>query len=100
MANTSFPKEKIKLLMLEGVHPSALKLFTDQGYSDIEISKAALSEDELLEKIKDVHLLGIRSKTQLTAKVLSAASKMIGIGAFCIGTNQIEMNTAIENGIA
>ena len=62
---TSFPKEKIKLLMLEGVHPSALKLFKDQGYNDIETLKTSLDEDELLERIKDVHLLGIRSKTQL-----------------------------------
>jgi len=97
---TSFPKEKIRMLMLEGVHPSALKLFMENGYDDIQISKASMSENELIEKIKDIHLLGIRSKTQLTDKVLNAASRLIGIGAYCIGTNQIEMNTAIENGIA
>ncbi len=86
--------------MLEGVHPSALNLFRDSGYSDIEISKSAMSEEELVNKVKDVHLLGIRSKTQLTANILNAAPKLIGVGAFCIGTNQIEMNAATENGIA
>lgn len=88
------------MLMLEGVHPSALKLFNEYGYNDIEVLKASLGEDELLEKIKDIHLLGIRSKTQLSEKLLNAAERLIGIGAFCIGTNQIEMNAAIENGIA
>lgn len=86
--------------MLEGVHPSALKLFNDHGYNDIEISKASINENDLIEKIKVVHLLGIRSKTQLTEKILNAASRLIGIGAYCIGTNQIDMNAAIENGIA
>ena len=88
------------MLMLEGIHPSALKLFNDHGYSDIEVSKASIIEDELIEKIKDIHLLGIRSKTHLTEKILNAASRLIGIGAYCIGTNQIDMNAAIENGIA
>ncbi len=86
--------------MLEGVHPVALKLFKEAGYSEIEVSKAAIDEKDLLKKIKDVHLLGIRSKTQLTEKLLNAAERLIGIGAFCIGTNQIDMNSATENGIA
>ena len=97
---TSFPKQKIKLLMLEGIHPSALQLFQDNGYDQIELSKASSNEDELLEKISGVHLLGIRSKTILSEKVLRAAEKLIAIGAYCIGTNQIDMNAAIENGIA
>ena len=97
---TTFPKEKIKMLMLEGVHSSALKLFNDHGYNDIEVSKASMTENELVEKIKNIHLLGIRSKTQLSEKILNAANKLIGIGAYCIGTNQINMNAAIENGIA
>lgn len=97
---TSFPKEKIKMLMLEGVHPSALKLFKDLGYTDIEVSKASLTEAELLDKISDIHLLGIRSKTQLSAKVIKSANRLLGIGAFCIGTNQIDMNAAVDNGIA
>ena len=98
--HTTFPKEKIKMLMLEGVHSSALKLFNDHGYNDIEVSKASMTENELVEKIKNIHLLGIRSKTQLSEKILNAANKLIGIGAYCIGTNQINMNAAIENGIA
>jgi D-3-phosphoglycerate dehydrogenase / 2-oxoglutarate reductase len=97
---TSFPKDKIKILLLEGVHPAALKLFHEHNYTNIEISKGALPENELLEKVSDVHLLGIRSKTQLNKKILDKASRLIGIGAFCIGTNQIEMNAAVENGIA
>ena len=86
--------------MLEGVHPSALKLFKESGYTDMEAIKSSLSEDELCEKVKDIHLLGIRSKTQLTKKILNSASRLIGVGAYCIGTNQIDMNAAIENGIA
>jgi D-3-phosphoglycerate dehydrogenase len=99
-AQTSFPKNKIRLLMLEGVHPSAIKLFTDQGYSNIESLKSSLTENELIEKIQDVHLLGIRSKTQISSNIISSAHKLLGIGAFCIGTNQIDMNSAIENGVA
>lgn len=86
--------------MLEGVHPSALKLFKDLGYTDIEVSKASLTEAELLDKISDIHLLGIRSKTQLSGKVIKSANRLLGIGAFCIGTNQIDMNAAVDNGIA
>jgi D-3-phosphoglycerate dehydrogenase len=98
--STSFPREKIKLLMLEGIHPSALRLFKEAGYREIEAIKSSLNESELLKKIADVHLLGIRSKTMLTEKVLAAGHKLIGIGAFCIGTNQIDMNAAVANGIA
>jgi D-3-phosphoglycerate dehydrogenase len=98
--STTFPKEKIKMLMLEGVHPAALNLFKENSYSEIESLKSSLGEEELCEKVKDVHLLGIRSKTQLTEKVINSAQKLIGIGAFCIGTNQIDMNAATENGIA
>ncbi len=86
--------------MLEGVHPAALKLFTEAGYENVEVSKGSLTEQELSKKIKDTHLVGIRSKTQLTGNVLKSAERLIGIGAFCIGTNQIDMNTATENGIA
>jgi D-3-phosphoglycerate dehydrogenase / 2-oxoglutarate reductase len=98
--STTFPKEKIKILLLEGVHPASLKLFKDHGYTDIETISAALSDADLKKKISQVHLLGIRSKTQLTKEIIAAGSRLLGIGAFCIGTNQIDMNTAIENGIA
>ena len=98
--STSFPKDKIKILLLEGVHPASLKLLKEHGYADIETISASLSESELKKKISQVHLLGIRSKTQLTKEIIAAGSRLLGIGAFCIGTNQIDMNTAIENGIA
>lgn len=98
--STTFPKEKIKILLLEGVHPASLKLFKDHGYTDIETISAALSDADLKKKISQVHLLGIRSKTQLTKEIIAAGSRLLGIGAFCIGTNQIDMNAAIENGIA
>lgn len=100
MALTSFPKEKIKILLLEGVHPAAVEMFRDAGYTQIETTTGALSEKELLQKINNVHILGIRSKTQLTAAAIKQADKLIATGCFCIGVNQVSMNDAIENGIA
>ncbi len=97
---TSYPKEKIKILLLEGVHPASLRLLKDNGYANIETVTGALTEAELVRKVKDVHLLGIRSKTQLTAPVVEAAEKLIAVGAFCIGTNQIDMAACTKNGIA
>ena len=97
---TSFPKEKIKILLLEGIHPSSLKLFHDNGFDNVESLTHSLPEDKLIEKTKDVHLLGIRSKTQLTEKVLTNAHKLLAAGCFCIGTNQVDLNTATEHGIA
>ncbi|MFM7079962.1 MAG: phosphoglycerate dehydrogenase [Bacteroidota bacterium] len=97
---TSYPKDKINILMLEGVHPTAIRMFKDAGYKNVEALKGALPEKELMAKIKQVHLLGIRSKTQLTANVIQSAPKLIAAGAFCIGTNQIDMFHAIEKGIA
>lgn len=86
--------------MLEGIHPAALRLFRESGYTDITATSAAMSESELRKKISGAHLLGIRSKTQLTGEVLSAAEKLLAVGAFCIGTNQVDMNIATEKGIA
>lgn len=97
---TSFPKNKIKILLLEGVHPSAVNYFTSAGYENIEQHGKTFSEEELSEKIKDVHILGIRSKTKLTQKVFANADKLIAAGCFCIGTNQVDMNSATEKGIA
>lgn len=94
----SFPKNKIKVLLLENVHPNAVKLFTDEGYQ-IETIKEALDENELIEKIKDIHILGIRSKTQVTEKVIDAANKLMCIGTFCIGTNQIALSYCSRKGI-
>lgn len=95
----SYPKSKIKVLLLENIHSSAVKSFTDEGY-EIVTEKKALSEDELIKRIKNVSILGIRSKTRITKKVLDSADKLLAIGAFCIGTNNIDLKVAAEKGIA
>ncbi len=97
---TSYPKDKIRILLLEGVHPAALRLLKNSGYSNIEAISGSLTSEELTRKIKDAHLVGIRSKTQLTADILRPAKNLIGIGAFCIGTNQIDMEACTRQGIA
>ena len=97
---TSYPKEKIKILLLENISERAVKRFTSNGYTNVEKLSKALPEEELVKKMKDVHLLGIRSKTQITAKVLNAAEKLQAIGCFCIGTNQVNLNAATEKGVA
>ena len=94
----SFPKHKIKVLLLENIHSTAISLFNLEGYQ-IECCKEALDEDELIEKINDIHILGIRSKTNITARVLEHANKLMCIGTFCIGTNQIDLNACNEKGI-
>ena len=91
--NTSYPKEKVNVLFLENISDSAIKLFKDAGYSSVRKLTKALSEDELVKEIKDVHLLGIRSKTQITAGILEAARKLQTIGCFCIGVNQVDLRT-------
>lgn len=95
----SLAKDKIKILLLEGVHQSALEELTAKGYSNIEYIKTSLSESDLIEKIANVHFIGIRSRTQLNAKVLSHAKKLVAIGCFCIGTNQVDTVAAQELGI-
>lgn len=97
---TSYPKSKIKILLLEGLHQSAVDTFQKQGYSQIQYHKAAMSEEELLEVVEDVHLIGIRSKTNITKKVLEKANKLLSIGCYCIGTNQVDLRTATERGVA
>ena len=97
---TSYPKEKVKILLLENVHAGAIKLLRDHGYNDIESVTGSLTEKELLEKISKVHVLGIRSKTQITEPILRKAEKLLAVGAFCIGTNQIKMDVARKCGIA
>ncbi|MEP0071152.1 MAG: phosphoglycerate dehydrogenase [Marinomonas sp.] len=99
MSNNSLDKNKIKILLLEGVHQSALEALNDAGYTNIEYHKTALAEDELIEKISEAHFIGIRSRTQLTAKVLEHASKLVSIGCFCIGTNQVDLDAASAKGI-
>jgi D-3-phosphoglycerate dehydrogenase len=95
----SYPKSRIKVLLLENVHPIGIELFTEEGYQ-VEVVSSAMSEEELCEKIKNVSILGIRSKTNVTKKVLENANRLIAIGAFCIGTNQIDLEVCQEKGIA
>jgi D-3-phosphoglycerate dehydrogenase len=100
MATTSLDKSKIKFLLLEGIHPSALDVIRAAGYSQIEAIAGALPDDELKRKIADAHFVGIRSRTQLTEEVFAHASKLVAVGCFCIGTNQVDLNAARERGIA
>lgn len=97
--NTSYPKEKVNVLFLENISDTAVRLFKEVGYSSVRKLSGALSEEDLLKEIKDVHLLGIRSKTQITPKVLEAAVKLQAIGCFCIGTNQVDLKTARNKGV-
>ncbi len=99
MSKVSLAKDKIRILLLEGVHPSALATLENNGYSNIEYLKTSLSEDALIEKIKDAHFVGIRSRTQLNERVIAAASKLVAIGCFCIGTNQVDLQAAQLRGI-
>ncbi|MBN8571535.1 MAG: phosphoglycerate dehydrogenase [Ignavibacteria bacterium] len=95
----SYPKNRIKVLLLENIHTNAVKIFKNEGYQ-VEYIKKSLSENELAEKIKDVSILGIRSKTQITKKVLDNAKRLVSIGAYCIGTNQIDLDEALIKGVA
>lgn len=99
MSQFSLDKSKIRFLLLEGVHQNALDVLNAAGYTNIEYLKTALDEDALIEKIKDAHFVGLRSRTQLTDKVIEAANKLIAVGCFCIGTNQVRLETAMHKGI-
>ncbi len=96
--NISYPKNRIKILLLENVHPAAFDNLAEDGFS-VELVKTSLSEKELIEKIKGVHVLGIRSKTQVTKKVLEATDKLLVVGAFCIGTTQIDLDNCRRKGV-
>lgn len=98
-ATTSYPKELINILFLENISDKAVQQFKANGYTNVRKLTGALSEEELIKEIKDVHLLGIRSKTQVTAKVLAAATKLQAIGCFCIGVNQVDLKAATRNGV-
>ena len=94
----SFPKEKIKILLVEGISPSAAEQFALEGYK-AEMYAAAPSEDELVKLIPSVHILGIRSKTEVTPRVLAAAKNLLAVGCFCIGTNQVDLAEAAKIGV-
>ena len=100
LKDTSYPKDKIKILLLENISETAVRQLRDAGYTDIKKVSGALGEEDLIREIGDVHLLGIRSKTQVTAKVLSHAKKLQAIGCFCIGVNQVDLKSATQQGVA
>jgi D-3-phosphoglycerate dehydrogenase len=97
--NTSYPKEKIRILFLENISDVAVKNFRQQGYVQVEKISKALTEQELIDEIRDVHILGIRSKTQITKNILAAAKKLQAIGCFCIGVNQVDLKEATKKGV-
>jgi len=97
---TSYPRTKIKVLLLENISPSASREMAAAGYTEVKHVNSALDEAQLIKAVRGVHLLGIRSKTQITRNVLDAADKLLAIGCFCIGVNQVDLRSATEHGIA
>ena len=97
---TSYPKDRIKVLFLENISDKAVQYFKQQGYADVKKVAGALNEEELIKVIKDVHILGIRSKTFISKKVLDSAKKLQAIGCFCIGVNQVDLKACKQKGIA
>lgn len=96
--NISYPKNRIKILLLENIHPDAFEKLSEDGFS-VETVNKSLPEDELIKRLEGVHVLGIRSKTQVTKKVIESANKLMSVGAFCIGTKQIDLEACKQNGI-
>ncbi|MGD9629335.1 MAG: phosphoglycerate dehydrogenase [Pyrinomonadaceae bacterium] len=99
-SRTSYPRSKIKILLLENISDAAVRELEAAGYASIQRINGALSEEQLIGAVKGVHLLGIRSKTRITKDVIEAADKLLAIGAFCIGVNQVDLKAATEKGIA
>jgi D-3-phosphoglycerate dehydrogenase len=95
---TSFPKDRIKILLLENIHPSAHEIFRGEGFH-LETETVALSEADLCKRIEDVHVLGIRSKTRVTDRALAAGRRLLSVGCFCIGTNQVDLTSANRRGV-
>ena len=98
-ARHSLPRDQIRVLLLEGIHERSVQTFHDEGYTNVELRPGAISREELQSVIRDVHLVGIRSRTQLDADVLRKARRLIAVGCFCIGTNQVDLDTAAGRGI-
>jgi D-3-phosphoglycerate dehydrogenase / 2-oxoglutarate reductase len=96
---TSFPKEKIKIVLFEGIHQSAADLFHNNGYSNVELLDKALDGQALHDTIRNAHFIGVRSRTQITAEVLSHAEKLMAVGCFCIGTNQVDLARSRDLGV-
>ncbi|MCF8480297.1 MAG: phosphoglycerate dehydrogenase [Rhodospirillum sp.] len=99
MSNLSLPKDKIRVVLFENIHGSAIEYFNSRGYNNVEHLKGALDGDELKEKIKDAHIIGIRSRTKLTKDILDSAEKLMAVGCFCIGTNQVDTSAAEALGV-
>ncbi|HMH69101.1 MAG TPA: phosphoglycerate dehydrogenase [Pinirhizobacter sp.] len=99
MKKTSYPRSDIKVLLLEGVSPSAVDVFRQAGYSQIECHEKSLSRDSLKKAVADAHIVGIRSRTQLNAEVLTEARRLLAVGCFCIGTNQVDLDAAESAGV-
>lgn len=97
---TSFDKSKLKVLLLEGIHPSGERIFREAGYQNTETVKTALTGDELKAKLQGVHFLGIRSRTTLTQDIFEVADKLVAVGCYCIGTNQVDLAAATAHGVA
>ncbi|MDX1525472.1 MAG: phosphoglycerate dehydrogenase [Pseudidiomarina maritima] len=95
----SLAKDRINILLLEGVHDSAIKVLQQHGYTNIRALPTSLAEAELIEACQEAHFIGIRSRTQLTAKVFAAAEKLVAVGCFCIGTNQVDLAAARQHGV-
>jgi D-3-phosphoglycerate dehydrogenase len=100
MPETSLAKTKVKIVLLEGVHSSAVEAFKTDGYTNIDFREKALPEAQLIAAVRDSYMVGIRSATQLTKAVLEASDRLIAVGCFCIGTNQVDLETAQDRGIA
>ncbi len=100
MTQTSYPRNKINILLLENISDAAVEELRASGYADVKKINGALSEEDLIKAVKGVHLVGIRSKTHITKKVINAADKLLAVGCFCIGVNQVDLKAATEKGIA
>ena len=99
MSQLSIDKSKIRFLLLEGIHKNAIDVLSSNGYTNIDYVRTALDEETLIEKIRNAHFVGIRSRTEINERVLQAADKLIAIGCFCIGTNQVDLRAAMLKGI-